>query len=71
MTIKSPKLRANQRILNAIKFALQHAELGEYCAVEPEHQEAMRLYLQSWVVGPLKSAIEDMKGTRRSQWNPR
>lgn len=65
-----PKLRANKRILQALKFALRHAELTN-CSVGEEHKNAMRLYLSTWVAGPLKDAIADMTGERKARWRDR
>lgn len=56
-------LRMNQRILAKLEDALASAQLRQ-CAVAEEHQEAMRLYLESWVVGPLESALKDIRGVR-------
>ena len=55
--------RMNRQILGYLESALSAAKLTN-CAVDPEHQDAMRLYLSSWVVGPLESALEEItKGT--------
>lgn len=56
-------LRANRDILGALKSALKAAK-RERCGVDTEHQEAMRLYLDSWVVAPLEAAIAAMEGDK-------
>jgi hypothetical protein len=66
-SVRAPKLRANQRILKALEEALSYAEMKN-CSVDDVHKDAMRLYLQTWVMGPLKSAILDMKGIGKSRW---
>jgi hypothetical protein len=52
----------NQKVLADLRTALLHAEAGadpsnRRCGVEPEHRKAMQLYLQSWVIQPLRRAI--------------
>jgi hypothetical protein len=63
---RRPKLRISYAILAELKEALKHAR-RESCAVEQKHQDAMALYLDTWVVGPLESAIDQItrppKGT--------
>lgn len=61
------KLRANRRILRTLEQALKSARLDN-CGIEEEHQEAMRLYLTTWVVGRIQSAIDDMMGKSKSPW---
>ncbi len=63
----TPKLRANRRVLRALRQALHAAKMAD-CTVEEKHKEAMRLYLKTWVVGPLEDAIADMRGEKHSRW---
>jgi len=64
------RLLANEKILDDMKNALRHAESAadtspkSSCCVEKEHKEAMALYLRSWVIGPLKRAIQRMESRR-------
>jgi hypothetical protein len=68
MSTKRPqRLRVNQAILAELHRALDAAVAGaepdsRRCAVGREHREAMELYLKTWVIGPLKSAIQKMEG---------
>lgn len=55
------RLKANQAILDALESALRQAEL-ENCGVHHVHQDAMRPFLNRWVVAPLRDAIRCMKG---------
>lgn len=32
--------------------------------MEPEHQEAMRIYLRTWCIGPLEDAIAAIDGDK-------
>lgn len=66
--MKTKPLRVTQNILGALKRALRAAK-RERCAVEPEHQEAMRLYLDSWVVTPLQAAIKGIEGKESGETN--
>ena len=50
------KRKVPPTVLRALRFALSHAQM-EGCGVAKEHQEAMRLYLQTWCAGPLKEVI--------------
>jgi hypothetical protein len=58
-----PRLRMNRRILRLIEEATSSAKL-ERCSVDEEHQAAMRLYLDTWVVGRLEKAINDILGVK-------
>ena len=53
------KLRVNKGIEQLLLKALEAAELRS-CGVAKEHQLAMRIYLSSWVVGPLREALTRM-----------
>lgn len=56
-----PRLRMNKTARTLIVEALRSAKL-ERCAVAEEHKEAMRIYLDSWVVGRLEHALEIIDG---------
>jgi hypothetical protein len=58
---KRPRLRIGYRTLATIKAALQAAELRN-CAVADEHKSAMKLYLDTWVVRRLQTAIREIEG---------
>ena len=55
------KRRVPPTVLRSLRFALSHAQM-EVCAVNQEHQEAMRLYLKTWCAGPLKEVIAWAEG---------
>lgn len=55
------KLKMNQRARKLIVEALGSARL-ERCAIGVEHQEAMRLYLDTWVAGRLEQALKIIDG---------
>lgn len=57
------RLTINRTILRILKRGLRAAKL-ENCAVEPEHQEAMRIYLRTWCIGPLEDAIAAIDGDK-------
>lgn len=59
-SLTTMRLRANRRIMERLEKALRAARLTN-CAVEKSAQDAMKLYLDTWVVGPLDQAIEEMK----------
>lgn len=58
---KRPRLRIGYRTLAKIKAALRAAELRD-CGVEDEHQHAMKIYLDTWVVRRLQTAIREIEG---------
>jgi hypothetical protein len=61
------RLRANRRILKALTASLEAAKAAaddseaSRCGVEPEHRRAMALYLTTWVIHPLQTALADMQ----------
>jgi hypothetical protein len=61
MTLRKNKQAVKVLTLRKLEFALKHARM-DHCGVEKEHQDAMRLYLDSWVVDPLVQAIGEIKG---------
>ncbi len=50
------KKRLPKKVRKAIEFALRRARC-ETCGVDSEAQEAMRIYLDSWVVAPLEHVL--------------
>lgn len=54
---KTPK--CNWGIIKRLLEALEHAELKN-CGVDKDAQKAMKNYLDTWVVGHIKQAIEAM-----------
>ena len=56
-------MRANLRILKHLADALAAAKLTN-CAVDKKAQDAMKLYLDTWVVMPLEEAIKEMTKER-------
>jgi hypothetical protein len=64
---RRPKI--NARIVEKLKSALDAARAAAdptstRCAVDPKHREAMRLYLRTWAVWPLESALEAITGEK-------
>jgi hypothetical protein len=57
------RLRANQHILGNLKEALRACDITnpQVCAVDPAATETMRLYVRSWIEGPLARAIAEME----------
>ncbi len=70
-------MRINKTIVREIKQAKKRLEAlcdvdnDSECAIDPEHKEAVRLYVQSWVTPLLSRALERIEGTRgsRSDWD--
>jgi len=65
---RAPKkrLRMNEKARRLIVEALRSAKL-ERCGIADEHKEAMKIYLDSWVVTRLEVALEIIDGgTERS-----
>ena len=57
------RLRANQKILQRLKKALRAARLTD-CGIEFADQDAydqLRIYLETWVAGPIEEAIAAMQ----------
>lgn len=62
----STRLRANRAILDALRSARRNAaalidpdpDMG--CVVAPEHKEAVRLYVATWILPQLDRAIAGM-----------
>lgn len=59
----------NQRQLEQLKEALSSARL-ENCGVKQEHQDEMKLYLNTWVVWRLESVIEELEARKKMQEVP-
>ncbi len=59
------KPRTNQKVIRALEYALEQANMKN-CAVAPEHKEAMRLYLRTWVAGPIEDALQYLRGEKDS-----
>lgn len=56
-------LYINQKQLDQLKEALSAAKL-ERCGVKQEHQDEMKLYLNTWVVGRIESVIEEIESKK-------
>lgn len=63
-TIRKSAIADLKRALEALHAATDPQSTK--CAVAPEHREAMRVYLQTWVEHPLFKAIADIEGYRGS-----
>lgn len=67
------KRRLPRNVRRTIDFALRRAdrELRKGCSVPREHQEAMRLYLDTWVAGPLREVLLWDEGSSSAflDWN--
>jgi hypothetical protein len=66
MAKTSKRLRMNVRARTLISEALRSAKL-ERCGIAAEHKEAMRIYLDSWVVTRLELALEIIDGAGNGQ----
>jgi len=55
------RLRINQEAVRNLRAALKAAK-RERCGSDQEHQEAMRIYLDTWVVAPLETALAIIEG---------
>ena len=53
----SNKRRLPEGIRDRLDRALEIVQMKR-CGVDPEHQEAMKLYLDTWAVGPLQMVID-------------
>jgi hypothetical protein len=65
MTAKK-RLYISQEAVGAIRSALAAARC-ERCGVDKEHQQAMELYLRTWVVSPLERALDLIEGRRAAK----
>jgi hypothetical protein len=54
-------LKISKLILNNLEAA-RSAAARERCGVDDASQEAMRLYMDTWILGPLDDAIASIKG---------
>ena len=59
------KNRTSTRVIRALERALEAAKL-RHCGVDKDHQEAMRLYLSTWVAAPISDALEYLKGEKEA-----
>ena len=55
-----PKRRLPKKVRHCIKAALKRADskLRKGCGVDPKAQELMRIYLDTWVAGPLHEILK-------------
>jgi len=62
------KRRLPKKVRSCIESALRRADsqLRTGCSVDPKAQELMRLYLDTWVAGPLKAVLEWDDGNPRA-----
>jgi hypothetical protein len=60
------------RLLQLLEDADRKAAMDKSCVIDDVHKEAVRLYIETWVRGPLKAAIAYGKGDLRledaSRW---
>ena len=56
--------RTSKIALAVLDNAIRHLDMTDKgtCVVSPEHKEAIRLYLSTWVEGPLRSLDGYLKG---------
>lgn len=66
-------MRINVTVVNELKLARRRLEGlcdldddGE-CAVDAEHKEGVRLYVQTWVTPLLQSALDRIEGRKESR----
>lgn len=68
--MSNPKLP--QAVIELLEEADAKAAMGDNCIIDEEHKEAVRLYIDTWVRGPLQAAISYGKGNvglkEASQW---
>ena len=50
------------RLLELLQEANEKAAMGDNCIIDEVHKEAVRSYIETWVRGPLQSAIAYGKG---------
>lgn len=60
------RLKINRKILSDLRAALRHAEGlssddDSVCAVELQHKRAVRIFVDTWVSGPLRRAIRSIE----------
>lgn len=54
--MSNPKLP--QTVLELLQEADAKAAMGDNCIIDERHKEAVRLYIDTWVRGPLQSVID-------------
>jgi len=54
--------RNGSKALEHVIERAYNSAMLEQCGVDPKAQEAMRLYLKTWVAGPLSSALRYIRG---------
>lgn len=68
-TAKPRRLRISQKTVADLQAALKALRAGAdptspSCGVDAVHREAMRLYLRTWVMGPLETALATIIGEK-------
>ena len=58
-----PQYRINSEVVRVLRKVLSRAKL-ESCAVDPKAQEAMRLYMETWIAQPIESCLDVIEGRR-------
>lgn len=65
------RLKINKAIVRTLRNAMGAARLDN-CAVNKEHQRAMKLYIQTWIEAPLRNALMAIEGREYeepSEWD--
>lgn len=57
----------SKTLINVLKEADDSAAMGDKCGVDLVHQEALRLYIDTWVRGPLQDAIAYLEGEQTAK----
>ncbi len=56
------KQKLPTKLLQLLEEADAKAAMGDNCMIDDVHKEAVRLYIETWVRGPLQSAIAYGRG---------
>lgn len=58
---------ASKTLINVLKQADASAAMGELCAIDDVHKEAVRIYIETWVRQPLQDAIAHLEGEKSAK----
>lgn len=62
------RLRANRAVVAELRLAKKRLDAliteESTCGVEPEHKEAVRLYVQTWITPLVTSALDRIEGRK-------
>lgn len=66
--IRNKDMDRLNRALEAVHAITRPEEAVMKCTANAEAQRAVRVYLQSWVEGPLSKAILSIRGDEKEDW---